>query len=380
MNATPGVRRRVVILIPSLNLGGSETQVVALASGLDPKQWEVSVLTFRKGNPSLEKVLSERGVELVRLPQSNPFRALVLAARYCRRHGVDILHAHLVSAQSFALMLKPFVPRAKLIMAVGDSLPLYHGRDWRSRFYDWMVFGWGVGADVYVFNFGRGIDKKKLPPSAPIEVIRNGVNLARFRPEVGRRESVRREFGVPSGTYVIGMIANLTDYKDFPNVIEAVRLVSARGCRVIVIVAGDDSGADAFEIRRAAQKSAPGCFIFLGVRSDVESLLPGFDIVCSSSYTEGLSNALVEAMASAIPCVATDVGDSAEIIGETGWIVPPRDSEALAGAIQKALDLSDERLQGRGAAARERVCERFGVERMTADHEALYRRLLEMPA
>lgn len=380
METVAAARRRVAILIPSLNLGGSETQAVALASGLDSKQWAVSVLTFREGNPALEKVLSERGIELVRLPKSNPFCALALAARYCRRHGVEILHVYLVSAQSFALALKPFVPRARLVMAVRDSLPLYQCREWRSRFYDWVVFRWGVGVDAYVFNSRCGAAAKSVPRLSAIEVIRNGVNSARFRPDHGGRDSVRRELGLTSQARVIGVVANLTSYKDFPNLIEAIRLVSVRGRHVTVVVAGDDSGAEALEIRRKAEANAPGRFIFLGVRPDVERLLSGFDIVCSSSYTEGLSNALVEAMASAIPCVATDVGDSAEIVGETGWIVPPRDSEALARAIQEALDLPKELLRARGAAARERVCARFSLERMTADHEALYHRLLGMTA
>src|SRR5207244_9405402 len=117
-------------------------------------------------------------------------------------------------------------------------------------------------------------------------------------------------------------------------------------------------------------------FHFLGARDDVERIVPGFDLYCSSSATEGFPNAVAEAMACGVPCVVTDVGDAAYLIGATGIAVPPRDAEALGDAIICGMAWSETERRRRGAAARARIGDHFSIDRMVAAHETLYRALL----
>jgi glycosyltransferase involved in cell wall biosynthesis len=114
---------------------------------------------------------------------------------------------------------------------------------------------------------------------------------------------------------------------------------------------------------------------FLGQRDDVATLLAGFDLFCLSSRSEGFPNVVGEAMACAVPCVTTDVGDAAELVGETGWVVPPRAPEALAVTLHAALLGGGEALRHRGEAARARIKAHFSLDAIVGRYLDLYRAL-----
>ncbi len=117
-------------------------------------------------------------------------------------------------------------------------------------------------------------------------------------------------------------------------------------------------------------------FHVLGLRQDIHQVTAGLDIACSSSaYGEGSSNAVAEAMACAVPCVATDVGDSALIVGDTGKIVPARNSRALAQGFSEILALSPRQRLALGHRARERICERFSLPTIVDRYQRLYESL-----
>jgi glycosyltransferase involved in cell wall biosynthesis len=112
----------------------------------------------------------------------------------------------------------------------------------------------------------------------------------------------------------------------------------------------------------------------LGEQSDIERLLPAFDVSClSSAFGEGFPNVIGEAMACEVPCVATDVGDSAQIIGDTGVTVAPRDANAFANGLKRLLSLSPDERGCLGRAARARIAERFELQFVVEQFENLYR-------
>jgi glycosyltransferase involved in cell wall biosynthesis len=109
----------------------------------------------------------------------------------------------------------------------------------------------------------------------------------------------------------------------------------------------------------------------------VARLMASFDIIVSSSSREGFPNVIGEAMACGVPCVVTDVGDSAKLVGQTGLVVPPRNPEALAQAGRELIRLGPEGRAKMGAAARERIRENFQLESVIAQYEGLYRDVLQ---
>jgi glycosyltransferase involved in cell wall biosynthesis len=123
-----------------------------------------------------------------------------------------------------------------------------------------------------------------------------------------------------------------------------------------------------------------GRVFLLGERTDVPHLTAGLDIACSASAYEGFSNSIGEAMACAVPCVATDVGDSSYLVGDTGIIVPRRNPKALAHAIHKLIDAGSEKRKALGTAARRRIECEFSLSQISRRYDELYRDCLKSAA
>jgi glycosyltransferase involved in cell wall biosynthesis len=177
---------------------------------------------------------------------------------------------------------------------------------------------------------------------------------------------------------LIGLVARYHPMKDHENFLLAASCLAAVRPDVCFVLAG--YGVDAGNVDLLALIDALGLrhrVFLLGEVAEVATLTSGFDVACSSSWSEAFPNAVGEAMSCGVPCVVTDVGDSAEIVGDTGWIVPPRDPEALAVAWNKALSIGSETRRALGARARARVLERYGMTAVVGHYEALYLSAME---
>jgi glycosyltransferase involved in cell wall biosynthesis len=208
------------------------------------------------------------------------------------------------------------------------------------------------------------------------EVLPNGVDLDEFRPRPGGRERLRALCGFPEASIVLGHVARAHPMKDAAALIRAIALLRERGLPVhaVLIGAGHPGGAVQAQARALGVSAHVTA---LGARDDVADLLPGLDVfVLCSAWGEAFSLALTEALASGVPAVVTDVGDSAEIVGDAGKVVPPRDPKALAEAIAALSALEPEARRALGLAARRRMAAQFSLERYARRTEDLYRAVL----
>lgn len=212
-------------------------------------------------------------------------------------------------------------------------------------------------------------------------VIPNGVDCREFHPNPGAGERLRAELGVAPEVTLVGMLARLHPMKDHRNLIDAMARLVARGHDVHLVLGGTDTDTDPGLTTMLADAGLASRGHRLGERCDVAPIMAGLDILATpSAWGEAFPVAISEAMASGVPCVATDLGDCAWLIGETGTIVPRRDSDALAGALERLISLGPEGRRRLGRAARDRILEHFTVEAVAASYEALYERLLAAPA
>jgi glycosyltransferase involved in cell wall biosynthesis len=208
--------------------------------------------------------------------------------------------------------------------------------------------------------------------------IPNGFDVMTFRPDPAVRREARADLGFPEGEIVIGMVARFDPQKDHPNFIRAAALLAHRLANVRFVLCGLGAAPENAElVRLLVEHGVRGRFHLLGRRSDTPRVMSALDVcTLSSSFGEAFPLAIGEAMSCGVPCVVTDVGDSAYLVGDTGRVVPPRDSAALAGAWEALARLEPDARRRLGLAARERVKEHFALARVVEQYTDLYRRAL----
>ncbi|MBU6349328.1 MAG: glycosyltransferase, partial [Chloroflexi bacterium] len=203
--------------------------------------------------------------------------------------------------------------------------------------------------------------------------IPNGIDTQKFKPDPSARITVRQELCITDDAFLIGLIARWDPMKDHATFIRAAGQLATQLENVYFVLAGQDVTQDNRELRKLiAQTNLAGKIFLLGKRTDIPRILASLDLLTSSSVSEGFPNVVVEAMACSIPCVVTNVGDSAEIVAESGWVVPIRDPDALVSAWQRVSALDDLQRQQLGHLARQRATELFSLRKMIEAYEAFY--------
>ena len=206
-------------------------------------------------------------------------------------------------------------------------------------------------------------------------VISNGFDIERFRPSSDLARQVRRSLGIPAESRVVGHIARLHPMKDHANFLQAAVRIGTELDNVHYVLVGRDVTPNNNSLLELVPKSMESRFHWLGERTDVADLMCAMDVLASSSWSEGFPNVLGEAMACGVPCVATNVGDSARVLGEFGRIVPPSDSIALSMALTELLRLDPTERIELGTAARFHVAEKYSISKITDQYITLYERL-----
>jgi glycosyltransferase involved in cell wall biosynthesis len=207
--------------------------------------------------------------------------------------------------------------------------------------------------------------------AARFHLIANGYDLSYFQPDPEARVRIRRSWGIPDGEALIGFVARWDPQKDHANLFRALAKLVYR-C-VLIGDGMDDRNRELLSL--IIRHHLDSRLILAGPRDDIPAVMNALDIHVLSSVSEAFPNVVAEAMSCGTPCVATDVGDSAKIIGETGWVVPAMEDDALAGAIHCALE---ERIntpdlwQDRRQACRRRIGECFSLEKMIRSYCSLW--------
>jgi glycosyltransferase involved in cell wall biosynthesis len=208
-------------------------------------------------------------------------------------------------------------------------------------------------------------------------VIPNGFDGVRFRPRPEAKTRLRAELGIDPAQAVIGMVARDHVMKDPGNLVRAAASLRARGHAVHLVIVGPGLDWSHRELSTLVRECGLGDAVsLLGERTDIPDVVAGFDLAAlSSAWGEGFPNVLGEAMASGVPCVATDVGDCGWVLGEHGSTLPPRQSEAMANALARLIALGTEGRRELGLAGRARVLQHFSIQEDVRLYEALHLRV-----
>lgn len=230
---------------------------------------------------------------------------------------------------------------------------------------------------VYVAHSARRVHEALGYDPAKGVVIPNGYVL----PEAVDAGRLRAELGLSSDALIIGSAGRFCAQKDPQSFIAAAAQLAPRHPNMHFVMMGRGHSPDNAELAAWIRAAGhPERFHLLGERYDMPTCLAGMDLFCLHSIGEGFPNVVAEAMSVGTPCVATDVGDAAFLVGETGSVVPPSQPDALAAAIEALAALAPERRRELGAAARDRVARHFSMDAITRQYSQLYDSLLTPPA
>ncbi len=236
----------------------------------------------------------------------------------------------------------------------------------------------GVGAIIYNAEVSAAQHEDLGFSAAKRVVIPNGFDCDRFKPDAEARTSFRVDHGLADTDFVIGVAARDHPMKDITGLLEAfAKLRHERQDGHLVIVGKGHDHANQALVGQIHGLGIGGAVTLLGARDDVAPVMAAFDcLVLPSAWGEGFPNVIGEAMASGLPCISTDVGDSKMLIAENGLIVPPRDRDALAAAMAEMMDLGSEARQQAGHQARRRIQADYSIQQIVRRYDQLYRDLL----
>lgn len=204
-------------------------------------------------------------------------------------------------------------------------------------------------------------------------IIPNGFDCERFRPAPGLRPVVRQRLGISKNSLLIGLIARYHPVKDHANFISAAAKLSSKQKDVHFVLAGADVNRDNHELKEMIDNANLWNRVhLLGEQENMAELIAALDLATSSSFSEAFPNVVGEAMACGVPCVVTDVGDSAHIVEGVGLAVPPKNSDALAAGWGRMLALGQEQRKILGDAARQRIIKHYPLAGIAARYSQLY--------
>ncbi len=377
----------IFYVIGTLDIGGTEKHLVAIATMLVQRGWKVSVYALAGAGP-LRSELERGGVTVLLSPM--PARKSSSAPRRILRFLRSTLNLFLVMLKRRPAIVHFFLPMAYLTGAPlallsripirvmsRRSLNLYQSEHWWISVVEKALHSTMM---AILGNSRSVVDQIKNLEGVPVRslgLIYNGVDLARFS-GCNPRAAMRAALGLAPDSLVLVIVANLIPYKGHRDLINA--LGQARPhlpAAWQLLIVGRDDGIGADLQRQTVECGIANEVSFLGPRNDVPEILRACDIGLLCSHEEGFSNAILEGMAAGLPMIVTDVGGNPEAVldGETGIVVPSRDPQRLSNAIVLLAKNASQRADF-GAAARRRVVDNFSLDYCVSCYDDLYRTLL----
>jgi glycosyltransferase involved in cell wall biosynthesis len=367
VSSKPVDRTRVLVLIKGLGIGGAERLIAEGALHWDRRGLDYRVAYFLPWKNQLVEEIAGLGIAVDCLGSK---RGLGMTAYRRLRSLVsdwrpDIIHSHLPTAGIMARL----AGRTPVVYTEHNIAGSYRQP---TRLVNRLTYG----RNAAVIAVSDAVAESLVGfPGVPPRVIPNGVSVSVSPSEI---EVVRAELGIRPGQALVAHVGNIRPHKGHENLIAATTLLVAKQPNVLVVSVGAEKNeGDLARVRASAEAAGVSHHIrFMGRREDARSFLAASDVVVNPADVEGLPLAILEGLALSRPVVATAVGGVPAVVVDrvTGLLVPPGDPEALAAGIVEALESPD--AKGWGQAGAELILSDYGISRMIADYESLYREVL----
>jgi len=371
---------KIVHLITGLDTGGAEVSLQRLTGAMDRDRFENIVVSLTHEGP-LSISIRDQGirVETIGMSRNVPSpMAFWRLYRLLQAERPDILQTWLYHSDLFGLL----AGRASRVPAVAWNIRCSNmGEEYRQGINGMLLrilAKLSKFPDAIVANSHAGQSEHEALGYQPKrwEVLQNGFDLDTFKPDADAPTSLRKETNLANDAIIIGLVGRYDPIKDHASFIRAAGILHATYENVHFVLAGGDVDPDNHALNSMIDRQGiRNNTHLLGRRNDIPRLNAGFDIAVCCSLGEGFPNVVGEAMACAVPCVVTDVGDAAQIVGDIGIVVPPGNSAELAGALRKMILMDANIRKQLGLAALSRIKEQYSLTRCVERYQNFYETL-----
>ncbi|HSV13390.1 MAG TPA: glycosyltransferase [Tepidisphaeraceae bacterium] len=368
----------VVHIINSFQFGGAERMLCNLLLNTDMDRFEPSVVSLID-DMTVAAPIIDAGIPITVVgmrPGIPDPRGIARLARHLWRLKPAVIQTWMDHSNLIGGIAARLVSRTPLVWGIHHSnhIPSLTKKSTLATVWACKMFSRRVPTRIVCCSeHARGMYAQRGFADDKLMVIPNGFDVSAFRPDPAARANLRRELDVHPQTPLVGLIARYDPFKDHETFLRAAAKLKRIRPDVHYVLCGHnvDSNNSVLMAMIGSLGIGEQCHL-IGARTDVPRVLAGLDLAAQSSVSEAFPLVLGEAMACGVPCVATDVGDSRLIVGDTGKIVPARDPDALAAGMGEMLAMRSSALQQLGITARTRVREMFDLKSVTRRYESLY--------
>ncbi|MDR4499801.1 MAG: glycosyltransferase [Candidatus Scalindua sp.] len=371
---------KIIHIITSLSNGGAETMLYKLLLKMNKVHFESKVINLIERGPICDRIEAlDIPVDSVEMKRGIPtLTKMCQLFKIIKEYEPAIIQGWMYHSNLLALFYK-IIARSEVpvLWNIRGSHTVLHKEKLLTAGTIWISAKLSGLPERIINNSRRSAisHEKKLGFSSDrLTIIPNGFDLNIFIPSQESRIKIRKEINLPLDTFLIGMVGRYHPMKDHTNFLQAISILHKRNPNVHFILAGTGVDMENNEIAGQCKRLniQSNVIHLLGERNDIPELTAALDIASCSSYSEGFPNVIGEAMSCGVPCVVTDVGDSALIVGNFGKIVPPRNPLALAEAWSELIKIGSEKRISMGKLARQRIVENFSLDAIVQQYEKLY--------
>jgi glycosyltransferase involved in cell wall biosynthesis len=364
---------KLALLLRSLHMGGAERQAVELCRAMSERGHDVTILTMYSGGELLEEA-RDRGIKLIDLRRRGSWDFIVFLARLAmqiRKQQPDVLYSFGDIPNLAAVLIRPFIIPCRVAWGLRNNMT-FESSDRYGRLLTLVMPRLSAFTDLIIANshVGRNEALRQGFRATNFYVLGNCINTQKFVLSHSQRKTFREKIGVASGDVLIGNVG-IRSGKGTADFLQAAATVSRERQNLKLLIVGKDAARSTPLSQLIESLELQDRTISLNVTTDVGSIYNAIDVLCSASYGEGFPNVIAEAMSCGKPCVVTDVGESAEIVGPHGTVVPPGEPTLLAEGLAKAVD--DLNRFGDQETIRRRIVEKFSSGAVAKKTEELLR-------
>jgi glycosyltransferase involved in cell wall biosynthesis len=369
---------KLLFVTTGLNIGGAERAMYTIISNGLSEKYIIKIISLRDMGHYGEKFESD-GIEVCCLNLQNPlnlFFSILKAFNLARKFKPDLVQGWMYHGNIFSLLFGLFTfTKPRIFWGIRQTIYDIRKEKILTQMVIRLEAKLSFFAHAIIYNSKKSQNQhESIGFSKKNSIyIPNGFNLFIWRPDDGKRKELRKELGISENSFVIGYVGRFHQMKNIELLFEAMESVLSENSNSIFLVIGENTDRKNSKLKPYYDQLPPKQVVSLGIRVDIPEVIQCIDLLClTSAWGEGFPNVIGEAMATGVPCVATDIGDSALIIGETGWVTPPNNVELLAKSINLALSESTSTYNSRSLASKKRISENYDITNIVDNYNNVY--------